>query len=234
MCLTIRLPVSRPLESALDSAFLSSWRRNSADFTGHRARDTPHCLPVHQFVSVNDLCALKCHPCASHRLCESLSRWNCESPDIQPITDLRMTTSAALIRCNRNRKSIRTLGGAADGASVAAEGNSLGLLLDVLEELHGALQLPAVDGLSGLASVLEGDTEVGTAGAGRLGGNDLGGSVPNLFIVKRKLSACVSRPSRCPSPPKLWCMSLRVSAEKWAEIAIVRGRHRVFEGYSPS
>ena len=46
MCLTIRLPVSRPLVSALASAFLSRPRRNSADLTGHRARETPNCFPV--------------------------------------------------------------------------------------------------------------------------------------------------------------------------------------------
>lgn len=45
MCLTKRLPVSRPLVSALASAFLSRPRRNSADFTGKRARETPNCLP---------------------------------------------------------------------------------------------------------------------------------------------------------------------------------------------
>lgn len=77
---------------------------------------------------------------------------------------------------------------AADGASVAAERDGLGLLLHVLEELDSALQLPAVDSLGGLAGVLEGDTEVGTAGAGRLGGSDLGGSVPNLFTEKTIMS----------------------------------------------
>lgn len=82
--------------------------------------------------------------------------------------------------------SSRTLGSAADGATVAAHGDSLALLLDVLEELDGALELPAVDGLGGLAGVLEGHTQVGTAGAGRLGGNDLGGSVPNLFGAKKE------------------------------------------------
>jgi hypothetical protein len=46
MCLTIKLPVSRPLTSALASAFLRSPRRNSADLTGWRARDTPNCLPI--------------------------------------------------------------------------------------------------------------------------------------------------------------------------------------------
>jgi len=69
------------------------------------------------------------------------------------------------------------LGGAASRAGVAAHGDGLLVLLDVLEEGDGALELPAVDGLGGLAGVLEGDAEVGTAGAGRLGGLDLGGGV---------------------------------------------------------
>ena len=45
MCLTIRLLVSRPFVSAFASAFFRSDRRNSADFTGWRARETPNCLP---------------------------------------------------------------------------------------------------------------------------------------------------------------------------------------------
>lgn len=42
----IRLPVSRPLVSAFDSAFLRRLRRNSADFLGQRALETPNCLPL--------------------------------------------------------------------------------------------------------------------------------------------------------------------------------------------
>jgi hypothetical protein len=65
------------------------------------------------------------------------------------------------------------LSGTASATGVSSHGDSLLVLLDVLEEGHGTLELPAVDGLGGLAGVLEGDTEVGTAGAGRLGGLDL-------------------------------------------------------------
>lgn len=69
---------------------------------------------------------------------------------------------------------------AASTTGVAAHGDGLLVLLDILEESKGALELPAVDGLGGLASVLERNTEVGTAGAGRLGGLNFLGGVTNL------------------------------------------------------
>jgi hypothetical protein len=72
------------------------------------------------------------------------------------------------------------LGGSANAAGVASEGDGLLVALDVLQEGDGALELPAVDGLGGLAGVLEGDAEVGTAGAGRFRGLDLSGGVTNL------------------------------------------------------
>jgi hypothetical protein len=71
------------------------------------------------------------------------------------------------------------LGGAAGATGVSAHGDGLLVLLHVLEEGNSTLELPAVDGLGGLAGVLEGDTEVGTAGAGRLGGLDLSRGVSN-------------------------------------------------------
>ena len=40
------------------------------------------------------------------------------------------------------------------------------MLLNVLEELNGTLELPSVDGLGGLAGVLERDTQVGSARSG--------------------------------------------------------------------
>lgn len=98
---------------------------------------------------------------------------------------------------------VRTLRSTADGASVAAEGDDLLLLLDVLKELDGALQLPAVDGLGGLAGVLERNSEVGTAGLGRLGGRDLGGSVANLWVerVNVTISTAASPLQSFPLPP---------------------------------
>jgi hypothetical protein len=75
----------------------------------------------------------------------------------------------------------RTLGTAASATGISSHGDGLLVLLHILEESNSALQLPAVDGLSGLAGVLEGNSQVGTAGAGRLGGLDLGRGVSNLF-----------------------------------------------------
>jgi hypothetical protein len=77
---------------------------------------------------------------------------------------------------------LRTLSGATGATSVPPHGDGLLVLLDVLEELDCALQLPAVDRLSSLARVLEGDAEVGTARAGRLRGLDLGGCVSDLMV----------------------------------------------------
>lgn len=62
------------------------------------------------------------------------------------------------------------------------------MLLDVLEEGDGAGQLPAIDGLGGLTSVLERHSEVLAAGASRLGGRNLGGGVSNLFYQRRPVS----------------------------------------------
>lgn len=87
----------------------------------------------------------------------------------------------------------RTLGSAAGTAGVAAHGNSLVVALDVLEELESTLELPAVDGLGSLAGVLERDTEVGAAGAGRLGGQNLGRSVTDLSTKKRPIDQLLSQ-----------------------------------------
>lgn len=63
------------------------------------------------------------------------------------------------------------------------------MALDVLEVLEGAGDLPAVDGLGGLAGVLERNTEVGAARAGGLGRLDVGGGVTDL-LVKVLLECC--------------------------------------------
>lgn len=75
-----------------------------------------------------------------------------------------------------------TLCTAASASGVPPHGNGLLVPLDILEVGHGALQLPAVDRLRRLACVLERDAQVGSAGAGRLGGVDLGGGVADLLL----------------------------------------------------
>lgn len=74
-----------------------------------------------------------------------------------------------------------TLGGATGSSGVPPHGNGLLVLLDVLEELDGTLELPAIDSLGGLASVLERHTQVCSAGASRLRRVDFGGCVSNLW-----------------------------------------------------
>lgn len=69
--------------------------------------------------------------------------------------------------CVRGRR-LLTLGSASSATGVAPHGNGLLVLQDIAEVGEGALELPSVDGLGGLAGVLEGDTEVGTASAGAL------------------------------------------------------------------
>lgn len=78
---------------------------------------------------------------------------------------------------------LRTLGSTASAPSISPHGHRLGLVLDVVEIGEGALQLPSVDGLRGLAGVLERHTQVGTASAGALGGLDLGGGVTDHVVV---------------------------------------------------
>lgn len=92
----------------------------------------------------------------------------------------------------------RTLSSSASAASVSSHGDSLGLLLHILEELDGAGQLPAIDGLCGLAGVLEGNSQVGAASASRLRGLDLSGSVSNLKSRKFRRQPIVQDPDISP------------------------------------
>lgn len=149
MCLTTKLLVSRPLVSALASAFLRRLRRNSADLTGQRALLTPNCLPVKN-PHIN--------------MCPMIY------PSAHPRTWLGDASSA----CSR------TLGSTASAPGVSPHWHGLLVLLNILEEGDGALELPAVDGLGGLAGVLERNTKVGAASAGGLGGLNLGGGVSDL------------------------------------------------------
>lgn len=54
------------------------------------------------------------------------------------------------------------------------------MLQDVTEVSQGTVELPSVDGLGGLAGVLERNTEVGAASAGALCVVEVGCSVTNL------------------------------------------------------
>lgn len=81
--------------------------------------------------------------------------------------------------CIRNGGSL-TLSGASSGASVAPHGNGLLVVEDIAEVGESALKLPSVDGLGGLAGVLERNTEVGAASAGALCVVEGGCSVTNL------------------------------------------------------
>lgn len=65
------------------------------------------------------------------------------------------------------------MSGTASAPGISPHGYGLLVLLHVLEEGDGARQLPAIDGLRGLAGVLVGDAEVGAARACGLGGLDV-------------------------------------------------------------
>jgi hypothetical protein len=52
---------------------------------------------------------------------------------------------------------VHTLGSTASAPSISPHGNSLSLCLNIVEVCFGALEFPAVDGLGGLAGVLERD-----------------------------------------------------------------------------
>jgi hypothetical protein len=73
-----------------------------------------------------------------------------------------------------------TLRSAPDAATVPPHGNGLLVLQNIAEVGEGAVELPAVDSLSGLAGVLEGDAEVAAAGASRLCAVNAVGGVANL------------------------------------------------------
>src|SRR5512140_1764704 len=161
MCFTTRFPVSRPLASALDSAFLRRPRRNSADLTGQRARETPHCFPARSSAPS----PLILHPAG---------------PASQGIRILASSFTSTVAFNEVSSRSIRTLRGPADAASVASHSDGLLFLDHILKELLGPGKLPAVDRLRSLAGVLEGNAEVGPAGASRLRRGDLSRCVPNL------------------------------------------------------
>lgn len=92
-----------------------------------------------------------------------------------------------------------TLRASSGSAGIPPHRDGLLVTLDILEVGDGALELPAVDGLGRLTGILERDTEVGTARAGRLGGRDLGGCVADLLRwhegdVSLGTSGCMTAP----------------------------------------
>lgn len=85
----------------------------------------------------------------------------------------------------KERENVFTLSGSPCAAGIPPHGDRFCVPDDVVEVGDGALEFPAVDSLSGLAGVLEGDTEVGAAGASGFGGGNatLGGCVADLEWV---------------------------------------------------
>lgn len=84
------------------------------------------------------------------------------------------------------KEGVCTLSGPPCAPGVPSHGHRFDVPNHIVQVGDGALQLPAVDGLSGLARVFEGDTEVGAAGAGGFCGFDRGGCVADLLRGKRR------------------------------------------------
>ena len=126
--------------------------------------------------------------------CDALQLRLLRSPPLPLLLDARNVSVRLFVR---DRRSL-TLGGAAGGTSVAAHGDGLLVLKDVAQVGEGALELPSVDGLGGLAGVLERHTEVGTASAGALCVVEGGCSVTNLRIINFAFETCSSVPQRRP------------------------------------
>jgi hypothetical protein len=186
MCFTTKLLVSRPLVSALASAFLRRPRRNSADLTGQRALETPKALPV--------LLSAKFHIHARVQYFQF-------SGTARSIPFPRKT--------HLDRWRPLTLRSAASAAGVPPHGNGLLLLQDIAEEGEGALKLPSVNGLSRLAGVLERGAEVAAASPGGLcvvDGDccvaDLRAISRSLFLIERIPGDCIVEPggSACDVP----------------------------------
>lgn len=80
---------------------------------------------------------------------------------------------------------MRTLCASSNATSISSEWDSLLQFLNILEVLDGSFEFPAVDGLSGLAGVLEADSEVAATASSRFGAFDAAcGSVADLARQK--------------------------------------------------
>ena len=132
--------------------------------------------------------------------------------------------------------SIRTLRGPANAAAVASHRDGLLLLKDILQKLLRPSKLPAIDGLGRLTGVLERDSEVGTAGAGRLGRRNLCSCVPNLYTVKLVVSSisCGQSAKFFLQSPNAWPgpKTTEIARNPRSSLQIVRIRVR--RVYSPS
>ena len=73
-----------------------------------------------------------------------------------------------------------TLACSSSSTSISPHRHGLLVSNNIAQVRKSAVEFPAVDSLGGFAGVLEGDTEVSTAGAGRFAGLNLGGCVANL------------------------------------------------------
>lgn len=107
-------------------------------------------------------------------------------PNVSTTTLLRLCILALWLGTNLDssrgyRWASRTLRSTASAPGISAHWHGLDMALHILEVGEGAGDLPAVDGLGGLAGVLVGDTEVGAAGACGLRGLEVGGCVADLM-----------------------------------------------------
>lgn len=90
-----------------------------------------------------------------------------------------------------------TLSRPANVTRISSERNGLLVVQDVLEVRIGALQLHAIDGLGGLARVLEADTQVRAPGAGALRGRNVLSGVADLRKRFKMLAReCLTNPNR--------------------------------------
>lgn len=151
--------MSRPLVSAFASAFFRRPRRNSADLTGQRARETPNCFPnerkgissVVRFLVAfdqreNGKSMIISFPCSHAILHRKYSLENHEKN-----LTLRASTCASSIPPHRH-----------------------GLLMrdNIIQICDCALQFPPVDRLCRFTGVFEGNAEVGTASSSGFAGFD--------------------------------------------------------------
>ena len=143
--------------SAFASAFLRRPMRNSADFLGQRALETPNCFPVWWGWWL----ALSTQLLVETRA--SVHEFNSPTPESCP------TIASQCRHASSQSFSIYmklTLRSPSCASSIPPHRNSLFMIDYVAEICEGALEFPPIDRLCGFASVFERDTEVGAASTG--------------------------------------------------------------------